>query len=165
MVVGRKLRKGLLVLHIAVSAGWIGAVLAFLTVAVALVQQAATPGAEQAALSILELIGWNVLVPLSLASLASGIVQSLATPWGLIRHYWVLAKLLITVVATAVLLVFMQSFGHGGAEAESGLHGGGPGSSTILHASGGLVLLVLALLLSVYKPRGLTGWGVRKAQP
>lgn len=165
MVVGQRLRKGLLVLHIAVSVGWIGAALAFLAVAVAVAQRAATPEAEQAALLILETIGWNVLVPLSLASVATGIVQSLATPWGLIRHYWVLAKLLITVVATVVLLIFMQSFGRGGAGGEAGLHGGGPGFSSILHASGGLVVLVLALLLSVYKPRGLTGWGVRKAQP
>ena len=163
MVVGQKLRKGLLVLHIAVSVGWIGAAVTFLVVAVALAQ-GGNRELEQGAMAVLELIGWNVLVPLSLASLVTGIVQSLATPWGLIRHYWVLVKLLITVVATAVLLVFMQSFGHGGAGAEAGLHGGGQGSSSILHASGGLVLLVLALLLSVYKPRGLTGWGARKAQ-
>lgn len=163
MVVGQKLRKGLLVLHISVSAGWIGAVLAFLAVAAG-TQQAASPEAGQAALSTMATIGWTVLVPLSLASLVTGILQSLVTPWGLVRHYWVLAKLLITVVATAVLLVFMQGFGHGGGDA-GGLHGNTPDSSAILHASGGLVLLVLAVLLSVYKPRGLTGWGLRKAQP
>ncbi|MFJ6078962.1 DUF2269 domain-containing protein [Pseudarthrobacter sp. NPDC092419] len=162
MVVGPKLRKGLLVLHISVSVGWIGAVLAFLAVAAG-ARRSANPEAEQAAFSIMETIGWTVLVPLSLASLMTGILQSLVTPWGLVRHYWVLAKLLITVVATAVLLVFMEGFGHRGPEA-GGPHGNTPGSSSILHASGGLVLLVLALLLSVYKPRGLTGWGLRKAQ-
>ncbi|MFJ6026951.1 DUF2269 domain-containing protein [Pseudarthrobacter sp. NPDC092424] len=164
MAVGQKLRKGLLVLHISVSAGWIGAVLAFLAVAAG-ARQGATADAAQAAEAALELIGWTVLVPLSLASLTTGILQSLVTPWGLLRHYWVLAKLLITVVATAVLLVFMQSFGHGGPETGGGLHGSTQESSSILHASGALVLLVLAVLLSAYKPRGLTGWGLRKAQP
>ena len=161
MAVGQKLRKGLLVLHIIVSVGWIGAALAFLAVAASM-RQPATPEAEQAALSMMETIGWTVLVPLSLASLLTGILQSLVTPWGLVRHYWVLTKLLITVVATVVLLVFMQGFGHGVGGA-GGLHGNTPGSSAILHASGGLVLLALAVLLSVYKPRGLTGWGVRRA--
>jgi ABC-type maltose transport system permease subunit len=164
MAVGQKLRKGLLVLHISVSAGWIGAVLAFLAVAAG-ARHGATPETAQAGEAVLELIGWTVLVPLSLASLATGIIQSLVTPWGLFRHYWVLAKLLITVVATAVLLVFMQSFGHGEAETGGGLHGSMQGSSSVLHASGGLVLLVLAVLLSVYKPRGLTAWGLRQAQP
>lgn len=164
MAVGQKLRKGLLVLHISASVGWLGAVLAFLAVAVA-AAQGTSRELEQGATAVMELIGWAVLVPLSLASLVTGVVQSLITPWGLIRHYWVLAKLLITMVATGVLLVFMQSFGHGGAEAGGGLHGSTQGSSSILHASGALVLLVLALVLSIYKPRGLTGWGLRKAQP
>lgn len=163
MAVAQKLRKGLLVLHIAVSVGWIGAALTFLAVAVG-TRQASAPEMTQSGMAIMEAIGWTVLVPLSVASLVTGIVQSLVTPWGLVRHYWVLAKLLITVVATAVLLVFMEGFGHGGADA-GGLHGNTPGSSSILHATGGLVLLVLALLLSVYKPRGLTGWGMRKVQP
>ncbi len=39
--------------------------------------------------------GWFVLIPFSLASLLTGIVQSLGTTWGLSRHYWVIFKLLI----------------------------------------------------------------------
>jgi len=35
----------------------------------------------------LESIGWYVLVPLSVASLATGLIQSLGTSWGLARHY------------------------------------------------------------------------------
>jgi hypothetical protein len=38
---------------------------------------------------------WSVLVPLSLGSLLTGLVLSLGTTWGLLRHYWVLIKLLI----------------------------------------------------------------------
>ena len=38
----------------------------------------------------IELIGWYLIVPLALASLLTGFVMSLGTPWGLFRHYWVL---------------------------------------------------------------------------
>ena len=51
----------------------------------------------------------GVLVPLSVASLLSGLVQALGTAWGLFRHYWVLIKLMLTVVATAVLLAYVST--------------------------------------------------------
>ncbi len=53
--------------------------------------------------------GWFVLVPFSVASLLTGLTQALGTPWGLFRHYWVLIKLLINVVATIILLLYMQT--------------------------------------------------------
>jgi hypothetical protein len=58
--------------------------------------------------------GWFVLVPLSFASLLTGLIQSLGTRWGLFRH-WVLAKLLINVFATVVVLLYMQTLGSLGA--------------------------------------------------
>ena len=60
----------------------------------------------------MELTGWVVLVPLSLASLATGLVCSLGSVWGLFRHYWVLFKLAINLVATIVLLLYMQTLEH-----------------------------------------------------
>ena len=56
-------------------------------------------------------IGWLVLVPLSFASLLTGLVQALGTEWGLFRYHWVLAKLLMNVFANVALLMFMQSLG------------------------------------------------------
>ena len=49
-----------------------------------------------------------VIVPLAFAALLTGLIQSLGTPWGLFRHYWVLTKLLLTVFATVVLLAKME---------------------------------------------------------
>jgi hypothetical protein len=46
-----------------------------------------------------------VIVLLAFASLLTGLVQALGTTWGLFRHYWVLAKLLLTLVATLLLLL------------------------------------------------------------
>ncbi|MET7424976.1 hypothetical protein [Dactylosporangium sp. NPDC005555] len=44
---------------------------------------------------MLEPVGWWTLVPLGVASLVTGVVQSLGTSWGLVRHYWVLFKLVM----------------------------------------------------------------------
>ncbi|MBW3593560.1 MAG: DUF2269 domain-containing protein, partial [Actinobacteria bacterium] len=120
----------------------------------------------RAAYLTMEVIGWFVLVPFALAALLTGLVQSLGTRWGLFRHYWVVAKLLITVFAIIVLLLYMQTLralGDIAAEAPpaSGL-GTLRSASPLLHAVGALVLLVTATVLAVHKPPGLTPYGQHK---
>ena len=93
-----RLRKFALTAHVVSSVGWLGAVAAFLALAVAgLTSRDAQ--VVRAAYLAMDLIARLVIVPAALASLLTGFVQSLGTPWGLFRHYWVLAKLLITVLA------------------------------------------------------------------
>jgi hypothetical protein len=100
-------RKFALTAHVTSSVGWLGAVAGSLALAVAgLTSQDAQM--VRGAYLTLELIGWYVLVPLDLASLLTGLVQSLGTEWGLFRHYWILVKLLITILSTICLLVHMQ---------------------------------------------------------
>jgi hypothetical protein len=107
-----------------------------------------------------------VLVPLAFASLLSGLVQSLGTSWGLARHYWVLAKLLINVVTTVVLLLYLPTFAAMAAvaaEPRADL-AAVRNHSPVIHAGAATVLLLLAAALSVYKPRGLTRYGWRRRQ-
>ncbi len=166
MTMTPRLRKFALTAHVTSSVGWLGAVAAFLALAVAgLTSQDAQM--VRAAYLAMELTGWFVLVPLSLASLLTGLVQSLGTTWGLFRHYWVLAKLLITVLATIVLLIYMQTqFYLAGVAAETTLSGGDLSGlrdpSPVLHAVLALLLLLVATVLAVYKPRGMTRYGQRK---
>ena len=47
------------------------------------------------------------IVPLSLATLLTGVIQSLGTPWGLFRHYWVVVSLVVTAFATVVLILHL----------------------------------------------------------
>jgi hypothetical protein len=114
----------------------------------------------------MELTGGVVLVPLSLASLATGLVCSLGSAWGLFRHYWVLFKLVINVVATIVLLLYMQTLGTLGdvpaatTMSDSGLRGLRD-PSPALHAAAALLLLLVATTLAIYKPRGMTRYGQR----
>ena len=106
MTMRPRLRKFVLTVHIMCSVGWLGAVIGSLALAVAgLTSRDAQ--VVRAAYLTLELIGWFVLVPLSLASLLTGLVQSLGTRWGLFRHYWVVGKLMINVFATVVLLIYI----------------------------------------------------------
>ena len=62
----------------------------------------------RAAYLAMELTARFVIVPLSFAPLLTGPVLSLGTPWGLFRHYWILVKLLITILSTLILLVHLQ---------------------------------------------------------
>ena len=162
MTMAPGLRKLALTVHLASSVGWIGAVVAYLALGLA----AATSRDAQtvrAAWIAMEVTGWYVLVPLALASLLIGLVQALGTPWGLVRHYWVLAKFLLTVFATIVLLLHMPSVSHfAGVAAETDGADRGGLRGELLRAGGGLLVLLVATILSVYKPRGLTPYGWRK---
>jgi len=53
----------------------------------------------------LQVTMWWAVVPLAGLSLLTGIGVSLVTRWGLTRHYWVLFKLVLTVVATGALVL------------------------------------------------------------
>jgi hypothetical protein len=168
MTMAPRLRKLALTAHVASSVGWLGAVAGFLALAVAgLTSQDAQT--VRAAYLTMELTGWFVLVPLALASLLTGLVQSLGTTWGLFRHYWVLAKLLINVFATIVLLLYTQTLSSlADVAAETPLPRDDLGvlrsPSPVLHAGAALLLLLVATTLAVYKPRGMTPYGQRKQQ-
>ena len=161
-----RLRKLALTAHVASSVGWLGAVAGFLALAVAgLTSQDAQ--LVRAVYLAMELTVWFVLVPLAVASLLTGLVQSLGTNWGLFRHYWILVKLLINVVATIVLLLYMQTLGSlADVAARTTLSGDDlsrlQSPSPVLHAGVALLLLLVATVLAVYKPRGLTPYGQRR---
>ena len=118
----------------------------------------------RAAYLVMEPAARFVLVPLAFASLLTGLVQSLGTTWGLFRHYWVLFKLLINVFATIVLLIYMPTLGYlAGVAADPTVDlGGVRNSSPTLHAALALLVLLVATVLSVYKPQGMTRYGRRK---
>ncbi len=162
------LRKTVLFAHATASIGWLGAVGAFLAVATAGLR-AADPTTASAAILALAWIAWQVIVPCCIASLVTGIVQSLVSPWGLFRHYWVIVKLVLTLVMTAILLAHMRVIDHAAdaARGTSSLAGiGGVRVQLAADAAAALVTLLIATGLSVYKPRGATGYGQRpESQP
>jgi hypothetical protein len=156
------LRKLALTAHVATSVGWLGAAVAYLgLVAAGLASEDAQ--VVRAAYLALEPMTWFAIVPLAFASVLTGLVQGLVTPWGLFRHYWVLFKLLLTVVATAVLLANTRTVSHlGDIATEGGEVGTGGLQSQLLHSGGGVLVLLVTTALAVYKPSGVTPYGRRK---
>jgi len=151
--------------HVTSSVGWLGAVACFLVLAVAGLNSQDAQKVRAAYLAM-DLIAWFVIVPLSLASFLTGIVQALGTTWGLFRHYWVLAKLFITILATVVLLLHMQPISHiAGVVAETILSSAdlrGLRIQLVANAGAALLMLLVVTTLSIYKPKGMTPYGWRK---
>lgn len=158
-------RRTALVAHVTSSVGWLGAVAAFLVLAVAALHTADATTMRSLYVAM-EVLGRTVLIPLALATLVTGLVQSLGTTWGLLRHWWVVLKLGITLVATAILLAYTSTLGllADAARDPAGQHGLLPSTSPVLHAGAALVVLLMAVALSVFKPRGLTRYGWRTQQ-
>lgn len=157
------LRKLGLSFHIALSVGWLGAVAAFLALAIA--SFSGDAALARAAYLMMLVVGRAVLLPLSIGALVSGVVQALGTKWGLFRHYWVVAKLVLTLFAAAALFVHQTT-----AIAEAATLAQGAAFAMLqsgrLHelgvqllADSALALLVLLTitLITVYKPWGLVG--------
>lgn len=150
-----RIRKAALVADVVCSVGWLGMVLAFIAMAV------------RGTYRVMEQVAWWALVPLAVASLATGVLQSLGTTWGLFRHYWVVFKLGLTVVATGVLVLYMQTFEYlarVAADPGVGLEAV-RNFSPVLHSVAAALVLLVATVLAVYKPRGLTRYGQRKKAP
>jgi hypothetical protein len=136
--------------HILSSVGWFG--VAFF-VLFAFIASQATGDATLAngLLRAVETSPW-LSVPVGLAASATGVLLSLGTKWGLVRHWWVVAK-----IAIAIIVILTDAFvlGHAAHDHLAGLSS--PGDlygPTIAHA----VVLAVATLLSVLKPKGRTPW-------
>ena len=110
------------------------------------------------------LLGEAVLLPLALAAPVTGILLGLGTAWGLARHWWVLAKLVLTiVVATSAVFVLRPALNRAAAQAlrvplaELPTIGIGQlGVAVTLAPVAALGVLVAIVTLAVFKPWGQT---------
>ncbi len=157
-----RFQKLALLAHITFSVGWFGAVVPYLALVIAGLTSRDVQLVRAAYLSM-ELIGWYVLVPFSFAALLSGLVQSLFTRWGLFRHWWILAKLALTVFAVVILVQHMRDVSQIAQLAQGAMLSRADFRPDLIHASGGLLVLFAAMTLSVFKPWGMTSYGRRRA--
>ncbi len=155
-------RKLVLAVHVASSVGWFGSLAVFIALALT---GRVSGDAElvRACYLAMKLAVLFVIVPFSLISLATGITLANVMPWGLSRHYWVLLKLILSVVATFLLIVhttpviFLSNAAlKGTLSADSWMR-----VQILAYAIGGLIVVTTATVLAVFKPRGLTPWGQR----
>lgn len=155
------LRKLVLTAHVTTSVGWLGAVVVYLALVVA-AMRIGDAGTVRATWVALELAVRFAIVPLAVASVVIGIINALVAPWGLFRHWWVVSKLALTLLAATILLLHVPTVQHYASLARDGGGAAAGLSGELLHAGGGLIVLLVTTTLSVFKPRGLTKYGWRK---
>jgi hypothetical protein len=163
-----KLRRLVLVVHVIVSVGALGLYLGLLTLAITGLTTN-DPETLRTAYRAMGIFADVLIIPISLAILITGLTLALGSQWGLLRHYWVLTKLLLTLgLATASIFGLRARI----AEAVGNLPAVGvPASDVGMVGVWLVVLLPIALgvyatttVLSIYKPWGLTRRGRRARQ-
>lgn len=164
MTLSPRLRKLVLTTHVTSSLGWVGAAAAFFALAVTGLNSD-DAHLVRGSYVAMDVVARYAILPLALGAVASGILQGLGTPWGLFRHYWVVIKLVITVVAALVLLSELEPIRSMADAASSRTLSSGDlrteRSSLIVHSGIGVVVLLIPTVLSIYKPKGLTRRGRR----
>lgn len=143
-------------LHVLTSVGWMGQGLALVSLFV-LSLAAGDPDVRLAAVSMAEHLDTELLAPLANASAFTGFVLAAATPWGFLRHYWVLTKFGITLVQLHVAIFLLSPAVH---ESVVAARSDLPGPTAPLLA--GSILMVSAIAfqgwLSIAKPWSRTPW-------
>jgi hypothetical protein len=160
----RGLRKFVLSAHITFAVGWLGAVAGFLALALVGLKSQDSQIVRSAYLAM-DLITRFVIVPLSFAPLLTGPILSLGTPWGLFRHYWIIVKLVITILSTIILLIHLQPIHYLANAAVRGTLSSADDSlqlQMVVASAAALIALIVVNFLAVYKPKGMTSYGWRK---
>jgi hypothetical protein len=163
-------RKLLLTIHITVAVAALGTDGVLLGLGITGLASG-DPELIRAVYLAMDVIVSAVLLPLAVAALSTGVLLGLSTGWGLARHYWVLAKLILTVgLATAAALILRPTLDEAASTARtvplvdlpiSGI--GAAGVRAVMAPTIGVLLLTSAVALAVYKPRGSVG-GARLAR-
>lgn len=166
MILSPSLRKLVLTIHVITTMGWLGSAAAYIPIA-AYVLSNQDADMLRSSIQIMSLVANYIVVPVAFASLLTGVALSLGTRWGLFRHYWIFFKLLFTVLAVFMLVAYIQELSHAASIASKSALSNADisilkDSIHIVHPSGGLLIVLVVTVLSVYKPKGMTRYGWRK---
>ncbi|MEV6912605.1 hypothetical protein [Amycolatopsis sp. NPDC051071] len=147
-------------LHVISSVGWMGQALALFTL-LAISHGSEDNAVRVAATSMAHEIDSLLLAPLANASAFTGFMLAAATAWGFTRHWWVLAKFVITLVQLhAGIFLLSGALRDSVAAARAGIPE--PASTTLI-AGTGLMASAIAFQawLSVAKPWGKARTGAK----
>lgn len=152
-----RISKLVLTSHLTFSIGWLGAVVVFIALAITGLKSADSQ-ISRACLIAMEISAWFVIVPFSLTSLATGVLQAVATKWGLFKYYWIVVKLFLTLASTLLLLLHMKPISYLASAASNTSFQKSKQAAQLIDliakAGGAVLVLVFITALSVYKPWG-----------
>ncbi|AYY12601.1 hypothetical protein EF847_07660 [Actinobacteria bacterium YIM 96077] len=154
-------RKTILVIHVIASVALLGEV--WTLVALNLYSTlAADNELARAAYQLMDVLVFAGGIPLSMTALVTGVALALGSHWGLVRHYWVFAKLLL-LIAVICLGMFLFQPGVMAQAIEQGSESDTQQWRQVLVVTAQLIMLVTATTLSVFKPKGRIGWRSQRA--
>jgi len=160
---GKRTRKAVLVTHIVAAGAWLG-IDVVMGVMVFTAMLTGDPQTAAICYQALEIFAVWPLLTVGLLCLASGVLLGLGSKYGLVKYWWVATKLVLNLVLTTLVLVLLRPGVGIAAEYGRGLAVGDAGpvpSDMIFPPIVSSTALIIAFLLSVYKP-----WGrVRKRSP
>lgn len=167
MVLPSTWRERLQVVHFIAAGIWFGSLMIFMMFALTSLTTTNIPAAQSADFAM-KLCASVMILPASITMLAIALVQAVRTSWAVVRHYWVIAQLLLTTVAFVIFLLNLGSIealsvqSINGTATEAQLRG--LRLSLLAHAIGELAVLLSAGLLSFHKLRGMTNYGIQHAR-
>jgi hypothetical protein len=157
--------KLLLTTHVIVSVGWLGVVIAKIVLKI-IAMTTSDPASFDALVFAAGRLSF-AFPPLAIATIVTGVLLSIGTKWGLIQHYWVATKIVLTfgVIITAVQLGTRIPQPRSQVVDNSRFLGLPASPMALLFALtiAHLVMLMIATILSTHKPWGKTWFGRRKA--
>ena len=142
-------RKATLTVHVATSVGWLGVDLVLLALGIT----GLAGWRPEVVYPAMGYVGLALFSPLSFLVWLIGVFYAWTTPWGVLRHWWVIAKLTIVTVMLALVLLALRPNLVAALEAAGALDRQHRLNLLIAPAVSS-TLLVIATTLSTYKPWG-----------
>ncbi|WP_040205296.1 hypothetical protein [Neobacillus jeddahensis] len=105
----QKKKSILVAIHVLSVASWIGGTLGMLLLGVYL-QNAANGEQLYYTLASMDIIDENLLKYPALLTLFTGLMLSMWTQWGLVKHYWVLIKFVLTILTIMIGILFLNKW-------------------------------------------------------
>lgn len=158
-------RKTLLVLHMVSGIGWMGLDVALLVLAVTALRSSEAEVVYSSYRAMAIAFPGPVLL-LSFSMVVTGVLLGWGTHWGMLRSWWVLMKLVLSAIMLALVnfslaptltgIPGMLSSGLSAEELRASL--GDLPNTLLFPPVVSFLMLATAVILSVFKPWGLTPW-------
>jgi hypothetical protein len=158
-------RKGVMVLHAISGIGWMGVDIAVLILLVT-ARTSDDAAVVASGFNAIRMIVPVAVPPLSLSILITGVLLGLGSSWGLIRYWWVLVKLCLSLIMTVLVFVSLVP----AVNEIAMLDMTAVSADTVRTSLGDLptqlmyppvvsfLMLATATILSIYKPWRRTPW-------